>query len=123
MSDHRQSEISRALLLTIHSLPYYFVRPRQDIRRNRETDLLYCLEVDDQLKLRRLLHWDIGGFGSFENLVHLDGCAPDYVIVVCPIGYKSTCFHPFFILEYCRQAILCQKIENSSLMSQKAYIH
>ena len=32
-----------------------FIRPHQHVRRNRYTDLLSRLEIDDELKLRRLL--------------------------------------------------------------------
>jgi len=44
-----------ALLLTIHSLPDDFIRPDQHIRRNRQTDLLGRLQIDDELELHRLL--------------------------------------------------------------------
>jgi len=48
----------------------HFVRSRQHIRRDRETDLLRGLEIDDELKLRRLLHGQIGWLGTFQNLVN-----------------------------------------------------
>jgi hypothetical protein len=34
----------------------HFVRSRQHIRRNREADQLGRFEIDDELKLHRLLH-------------------------------------------------------------------
>jgi hypothetical protein len=52
------------LLLAAHrSLsPNDSVRPRQNVRWNRYADLLRGLEIDHQLKLRRLFYRKIGGF-------------------------------------------------------------
>jgi len=47
------------LLLTLYPSPDYFIRPRQQIRRDRHSDLLGRLQVDDQLKFHRLLR--LGG--------------------------------------------------------------
>ena len=60
---HLQSEV--------FALPFYFcllnhlIRPRQHIRRNRQADLLGGLEIDEELKLRRLLDGNVGGLGAF----------------------------------------------------------
>jgi len=35
----------------------HFIRPKQNGRRNRDANLLRRLEIDEQLKLLRLLHW------------------------------------------------------------------
>jgi hypothetical protein len=45
-------------------LSYDSVRSRQDVRGNRQADLLGSLQIDDELKLHRLLHRQIGGFDS-----------------------------------------------------------
>src|SRR5437879_5817761 len=37
------------------ALSNHFIRPRQYVRRNRETDLFGCFQVDHQLKLHGLL--------------------------------------------------------------------
>src|SRR6476620_11121849 len=42
----------------------HFIRPRQHVGWNRHADLLRGLEVDDELKLCRLLHRQVGWFGS-----------------------------------------------------------
>ena len=44
------------------------IRSRQHIRRNRQTDLLRGFQVDHQLKLRGLLHWQVGGLGTLRIL-------------------------------------------------------
>src|SRR5688572_11509726 len=44
----------------------YLVRPCQDVRRNREADLLCGFQIDDQLKLSRLFDGKIRGLGSLD---------------------------------------------------------
>src|SRR5258706_9329803 len=52
---------SPVFLPTVHCqlLSDNFIRPRQHIRRNRQTDLLCSFEIDDELEFLRLLHWQI----------------------------------------------------------------
>ena len=52
------------------------IRPRQHVRRNRQTDLLGRLEIDDQLELHRLLYRKIGRFGAFYNFVDVNRRTP-----------------------------------------------
>ena len=52
-----------------------FVRSRQHVRWNRETDLLGRFQVDDELELFGLFHREIGGLGAFQNPVHVSGSA------------------------------------------------
>ncbi len=47
----------------------HLVRPHQHIRRNRQADLLRGFQIDDQLELRRLLDWQIGRLGAFQNTI------------------------------------------------------
>src|SRR5262249_22268517 len=49
-------------------LPNHLIRSRQYIRRNCQADLLGGLEIDHELELHRLLHGEIGGLGSFQDL-------------------------------------------------------
>jgi hypothetical protein len=54
---------------TCHSIlaPFSFdhpVRPRQHVGRDREADLLGCLQIDNQLKFRWLLHGQVGRLGT-----------------------------------------------------------
>jgi hypothetical protein len=53
------------LLFAPCSLLDDFIRSRQHVRRNRYADLFGCIQVDDQLKLRWLLHRQISGLGTF----------------------------------------------------------
>ena len=43
----------------------HLIRPRQHVRWNRQADLLGRFQIDDELELRRLLHREIGGLGTF----------------------------------------------------------
>ena len=45
----------------------HLIRPRQHVRRNRQADLLGRLQIDDELKLRRLLHWRVGWLGELAT--------------------------------------------------------
>jgi len=46
----------------------HLIRPLQERRRERQTEGLGGLEIDDQLELRRLLEGEIGGLGAFRIL-------------------------------------------------------
>src|SRR5262245_57682150 len=43
----------------------HLVRPRQHVRRNLLADLLFRLQIDDQLKLHWVLDRKFGGLGAF----------------------------------------------------------
>src|SRR5262245_54274914 len=67
----------------------YFIRPREKFRRERQTDLLRCLQIDDEFELCRLLHRQVGRFGTFQNLVHVNSGTAIEVIEVSPIGHET----------------------------------
>jgi hypothetical protein len=43
----------------------HFIRSHQHVGRDRQADLLRCLQVDHKLELRRLLYGKVGGLGAF----------------------------------------------------------
>src|SRR5439155_15936125 len=47
----------------------HLIRPKKNRLRNRQADLLGRLEINDQLKLRWLLDWQIGWLGAFQDLI------------------------------------------------------
>jgi len=53
------------------------IRPRQHIGRNCHADLLGGLEIDHELKLRRLFDGNVSGLGAFQNLVDKVSGAPE----------------------------------------------
>src|SRR5215467_5999260 len=52
------------------------IRSHQHIGRDRQADLLGRFEIDHQFEFRRLLDWQIGGLGAFQNLVDISRCTP-----------------------------------------------
>ena len=54
----------------------HLIRPLEHAVRNCQTNLFCRLQVDDEFKLRRLLHRQISRFGAFQDLVHVNGRAP-----------------------------------------------
>src|SRR5262245_65611176 len=77
LTDGRRSQ--KATSLVEHRLLDDLVRSGQDRLRDREPQRLRGLEIDDQLELRGLLHREIGGLGSFQNLVHEGGGAAGHL--------------------------------------------
>jgi hypothetical protein len=53
---------------SILALFNHLVRSCQHIRRDRQTDLLGGFQIDDEVELFRLLHWEIGGLGALQDL-------------------------------------------------------
>src|SRR5438132_7793742 len=95
------------------------VRSRQHIGRNLETDLLRGLEVDDQLKLHRLLDWKIGGPGALENFIDVAGGSPEQIGEASAIRNEATSVHGLSIIEHRRQAVLYPKIAEPASLREK----
>src|SRR6516162_3912451 len=72
---------------------------------------LGSLEVDDQLKLHRLLHGQIGGFGTFEDLIHEIGYAAEPVASTHRIGHQPSRLHKVSLPVHRRQPILCGELD------------
>ena len=66
-SPNRKPVLSKAEGSAIENLKSLndLIRSRQDIRWNRQSDLLGCFQIDDELELYRLLHREIGGLSAF----------------------------------------------------------
>src|SRR5262249_25497394 len=95
----RHSTLDTRLLSLDHP-----VRPRQNIRRNRHTDLLCRFEIDDELELHRLFHWQVGRLAPFKNLVHVGGSAPVNVSEIDPISHESAVLDKLPRTIHCGQA-------------------
>src|SRR5215813_15012913 len=72
------------------SLLYHLIRLGEQVHRNCQTNQLCRLKVNDQLKLCRLLYWQIGRLRSLENLVDVAGSLAVLVIVIHPVRHEAT---------------------------------
>ena len=52
------------------------IRPREEFGRKCQSDLLCRLQVDDELKLGRLLHREIFGLNALQDLVNVPRYLP-----------------------------------------------
>jgi hypothetical protein len=57
--------------------------------RDRDTERLGGLEVDDQFVLGRRLHRKIGWFLALEDAINVAGRAPDGIVRIWPIGDEA----------------------------------
>src|SRR5215475_10383105 len=60
-------------------------------RRNFDADRLGGLEVEDEIKLRRLFDWDFARLGPAQYLVHQLGGPPEQVRKIGPIEDEAAC--------------------------------
>src|SRR5215510_14838180 len=97
----------------------YPIRPREHFWRNCQTNLFRCLQVDDEFKLRCLLHGQISRFGTFQDLVHVNSSAPMEVNDVCPIGHEATGFHKLLLEVNSRQAVFASKLDDLFSFGEK----
>ena len=65
------------------------IRPLKHAGRNCQPDLFRRFKINDEFKLRCLLHRQFSRFGTFQYLVHVTSRAPIQIIVVGPIGHKT----------------------------------
>jgi len=82
-----------------------FIRSRQHVLRNRQSDLLRRLQIYHQLKLCRLLDWQIGAWHS-SGFVHVIGDAPVAVREVRPVEHEPAGIYKFSVAVHRRQPAL-----------------
>jgi hypothetical protein len=76
--------VSLLLLPPAYRLLNHLIRSLQHADRNRQIYLFRRFEVDDKLKLRRLLDRQLAGLGTFENLVDVNSRAAKRSIESAP---------------------------------------
>src|SRR5215471_5270207 len=90
----------------------YFICSRQHIRRDRQANLFGGFEIDDQLKLGRLLDRDVGGFAALQNLIDLGSSPPPQVLTVRAVRHETTGINKTTTKIDCRQLVPSGKINN-----------
>ena len=78
----RVKQVCDCRVLPLRLLFDQFRRPFQHIDWNGQTNLLSRLEIDDELKLRRLLDRKIRQFGALQDLVDVNSRAPLKIVVL-----------------------------------------
>src|SRR5262247_1019211 len=65
------------------------VRPHQHLRRNAYANLFSCPEINHELKLRRLLEWNVGRLGAFQDLIDKVSDASEHVPIARSVAHQS----------------------------------
>src|SRR6266481_7387933 len=84
------------LLLLTTGWPFsldHLIRPEQHRLRDRQADLLGGFQIDYKLKLHWLLHRQVCGLCTFEDLVDVYGGAPEIPSLVGCIGHEAAGFY------------------------------
>src|SRR5439155_25740109 len=91
--------ISNSVLSTRYSVLSSddFIRPREHIGWNCQTNLFCRLKVYDEFKLRCLLHRQISRFGTFQDLVHVNSGALMEVSVVLTVRHEAALVDKFLL--------------------------
>src|SRR4249920_3173702 len=95
------------------------IRSREKFRRECQSDLFRCLQVDHEFKLRCLLHRQISRFGTFQDLVHVNSRAPIEVIEVRPIGHETALIDKLSLEVNSRQAVFACKLDDALSFAEK----
>jgi hypothetical protein len=101
---------SRLARCCVTSHPYAslddLIRPRQQRRRDREAEGFGGLEVDDQLKLRGLLDWQIAWLCTPEDFGHEPTRNPEKFHLTCAVGHQTAGSDLVWRLQHGGQPIL-----------------
>ena len=86
---------------------------------NCQANLFCRLEVNDEFKLRRLLHRQIGRFRSLEDLVHVVGGLAEQVLVVRPVGHETALIDKLLLEVNSRQPVFAGKLDDPLSFGEK----
>src|SRR5262245_60140426 len=71
----------------------YSVRTRHVVRWDSRTVLLGGLQIDDELELPRLFHWEVGGLRALQYLVDHRRDSLKRFGRVGPVGHQADAIH------------------------------
>src|SRR5215831_18301179 len=80
--------------------------------RNRQADLLRRLQIDDELKLCRLLDRQVGRLGAFQYFIYISSGPAVQIEQAHDVTQKSTVFHNFTPVIYRRQPVFYHEVCN-----------
>ena len=87
--------------------------PLQHAGGNCQTNLFCRLKVNDEFKLRRLLHRQISRFGTFQDLVHVNSRTTIEITEVRPIGHETAVIDIFLSVINGGQPVFADKLDNA----------
>ena len=101
--------ISNSVLSTRYSVlsSYDLIRSRENVRRDRQANLLRRFHVDYQLELRGSFDRHFGRFGSLQNFIDQGGYACVAFRLVKPVGHQTALSNKFFPIMNGWQAMFC----------------
>src|SRR5262245_7292952 len=98
----------------------HLIRPREHFDWNCQTNLFCRLEVNDEFKLRCLLHRQIRRFSAFQYLVHVNSSAPKLVSVIHPVGHETALINKPLLWVNSRQPVFAGKLDDPPSFGEKA---
>src|SRR5262249_27563344 len=98
----------------------HLIRPLKHADWNCQTDLFRRFEINDEFKLRWLLHRQISRLGAFQNLVHIDSRASIEVNVVHPVGHKAALINKLSLEINGSQPVFAGKLDDPPSFGEKS---
>src|SRR5215472_9319459 len=92
----------------------HLVGASQQRRRDGEAEHFCGGQIDNEIKLGRLLDWNVGGLGPVQNLIDQLGGAVELVREIWPVGHESPSLDKVASTEDCRQPRTERQRKNSS---------
>ena len=100
-------------------LPDHLIRPLEHAIRNYQADLVCCLQVNDEFKLRWLLDRQVTRFCTLEDFVHVNRRAPIEVSVVRPIRHETALIYELLLEVNSRQLVFAGKVDDPLSFGEK----
>ena len=94
------------------ALSNYPISPRQQIRRDRQANLLGGFQIDQQLEFHRLLDRQVGRLGTLQDLIHVGRRATPHIFKVRAVRREATVVNKALTKIDCRELILRRKIND-----------
>jgi hypothetical protein len=97
----------------------YPIGSHQNIGRNCDDNLFRRLKIKNEFEFHRLLYWNIGGFGAFEDFVHVRSRAPRQVSRARSIDGKPTRLYELFSPKDHRKATFYRQFRNARPLGEE----
>src|SRR5262249_33213142 len=88
----------------------HLIRSHQHVRRDCQAQLLRFLKIDDEFELHGLLHGEITGLDTLQNLVDVNSSAPKQVVNARAVKHEATSVDIVALRIRCRQAVLGREV-------------